>query len=191
MPDPIAEFQRWFERARRDEPHDATAAALATADGDGRPGVRMVLVKGVDAQGFRIFTNYESRKGRDLARNPQAALCFHWPRLGRQVRVEGPVERLPEAESDAYFASRPRGSRLGAWASRQSSPLPSRFALLREYARLKLVYAGRPIPRPPYWGGYLLRPERIEFWRDEQYRLHDRRLFVRRGDGWRMERLNP
>ena len=189
--DPIERFRRLFERAAKEEAHDATAATLATAGVDARPSARMVLLKGVDRRGFRFFTNYGSAKARQLDANPRAALCFYWPTLGRQVRVEGRVERLPAEESDAYFASRPRGSQLGAWASRQSEPLPRRFTLLRRYAREKIRWAGREISRPPFWGGYLLRPDRIEFWRTEAYRLHDRQAFVRDGEGWRAERLYP
>ncbi len=190
-PDPIAEFRKHFDRAAAVPDFDETAAALATVDASGRPSVRMVLVKTVDERGFVFYTNYSSRKAAELDANPKAALCFHWDPIGIQVRSEGAVARVPAEESDAYFASRPRGSQLGAWASEQSRPLDSRFALLRRYLSLQVRYAGREVPRPPHWGGYRLAPERIEFWSSEQYRLHDRRLFTRRGDGWEMTRLQP
>jgi len=188
---PIAEFEDAFARAVRQAPSDPTAVTLATAGRDGRPSARMVLLKGVGARGFVFYSNYESRKGVELAENPSAALCFYWPWIDEQVRVEGRVERLPEAESDAYFAARPRGSQLGAWASHQSRPLPSRFALLRRVAALEARYLGRAVPRPPYWGGYLLSPERVEFWKARASRLHDRWSWTRSADGWRRERLSP
>jgi pyridoxamine 5'-phosphate oxidase len=190
-PDPIAEFQRLFARAGRDAPFDVTAVTLATADAAGRPSARMVLVKTVDENGFCFFTNYESRKGAELAANPHAALCFHWPWIEEQVRVEGPVERASDEESDAYFASRPRGSQLGAWASKQSTPMPSRAALVWQVLQLEGRYFGRPVPRPPHWGGFRLRPERIELWHGRPDRLHERRLFVRGDAGWSLARLYP
>lgn len=189
--DPMREFAAAFARAAADAPFDATAAALATADASGAPSCRLVLVKLFDARGFRVFTNYESRKGRDLAANPRAALTWHWPWIEEQVRAEGAVEILPGAESDHYFASRPRGSQLGAWASRQSDPLPSRFGLLRRVAAVEARHLGRAVPRPPFWGGYLLRPTRIEFWKGKPSRLHERRCFDLDASGWRMERLSP
>jgi pyridoxamine 5'-phosphate oxidase len=189
--DPIVRFSSLFARASRAAPFDPTVIALGTADADGRPSVRMVLLKGVDARGFSFYTNYESRKGRELAANPQAALCFYWPWLDEQVRAEGPVEQLPAEESDAYFASRPRGSQLGAWASRQSETLVSRFALLRRVAATEARFLGRAITRPPHWGGYLLRPERIEFWKSKTSRLHERLRFTRTSEGWQSERLQP
>ncbi len=189
--DPIAEFEALYRRAESDAPFDPTAVALATADAAGRPSSRMVLLKGFDARGFRFFTNYGSRKGRELAANPQGALCFYWPWIDEQVRVEGAVEKLPDAESDAYFATRSRGSQLGAWASRQSEPLDSRFALLRRVAATEARHLGRRIPRPPFWGGYLLRPQVIEFWSSRPSRLHERRRFQRGSDGWSWERLSP
>ncbi len=189
--DPITRFVDLFERAARDAPFDPTAVALATADAEGRPSLRMVLLKGVDASGFRFYTNYESRKGRELEANPRAALCFHWAWLEEQVRIEGDVERLPAEESDAYFAMRPRGSQLGTWASRQSEPMDSRFALLRRVAAIEARHLGRPIERPPYWGGFLLRPRAIEFWKSKISRLHERLRFTRDERGWRSERLQP
>ncbi len=190
-PDPIAEFRGHFERAAGIPDFDETAAALGTADAGGHPSVRMVLLKAVDERGFVFYTNYGSRKAAELEANPRAALCFHWDPIGIQARIEGAVTRVSPEESDAYFATRPRGSQLGAWASEQSRPLASRFALLRRYLALQVRYAGREVPRPPHWGGLRLAPERIEFWSSERFRLHDRRLFTRRGDGWEMTRLQP
>lgn len=189
--DPMREFARVFARAAAKAPFDPTAAALATAGPDAAPSCRLVLVKQFDARGFQFFTNFESRKGRELEANPRAALAWHWPWLEEQVRAEGTVERLPEAESDAYFAARPRGSQLGAWASRQSEPLPSRVALLRRVVATEARHLGGPVPRPPFWGGYLLRPERVEFWRGRPSRLHERRQFTLGAQGWSVERLSP
>lgn len=189
--DPIERFVSTFDRARRREPHDATSVALATADGSAMPSVRMVLLKEVDERGFTFFTNYDSRKAKELVENPRAALCFYWPSLEEQIRVEGIVRRISEEQSDAYFATRQKGSQLGAWASRQSEPLESRRTLLSRYLRLKARYLGKPVPRPEFWGGYRLSPDRIEFWNHRRFRLHDRRLYIREGDTWRMERLNP
>lgn len=189
--DPIAAFLALQREAAPAEPENATAATLATCDLEGRPSARIVLVKGVDQRGFVFFTNYESRKGRELEQNPWAALCFYWPSLQRQVRVEGSVERVAEPESDVYFASRPRDSQLGAWASRQSSILPSRAALEERLTRVAARFDGEAVPRPPYWGGYRLTPARLEIWGGRENRLHDRLLYRRAGNGWREERLAP
>jgi pyridoxamine 5'-phosphate oxidase len=187
---PITEFLNAIERAAARQV-DTAPAALATADAKGRPSVRMVLLRGVDERGFVFHTNYSSRKARELTENPRAALCFHWPTLEEQVRIEGQVERLPPGESDAYFASRPRGSQLGAWASDQSAVLSSRETLEEAYREIERRFADGPVPRPPFWGGFRLVPERIEFWFGRPDRLHDRILYDRTADGWTIERLYP
>jgi pyridoxamine 5'-phosphate oxidase len=197
--DPIAEFRALFARVSATAAAvgaDPTAMTLATADPNGAPSSRVVLLKGVDERGFSFFTNYESRKGRELAENPRAALCWHWPWAEIQVRAEGAVERLSEAESDAYFAVRPRGSQIGAWASAQSRPLASPSALESAVADCETRFAGREVPRPPHWGGFLLRPHTLEFWFGRESRLHERRRFQRRtatetSGPWRWEWLNP
>ena len=188
--DPIGLFVAEFEKAKAREPFDATAVTLATTDERGRPSARMVLLKGVDARGFTFFTNRTSRKARELEQNPFAALCAHWPASLTQARVEGRVERVSDAESDAYFATRPRESQIGAWASRQSTPLGSREEL---EARVREIEARFPdaVPRPPFWGGYRLAPDRIELWYAGAGRLHDRFAYTRDGDRWAMTRLNP
>ena len=189
--DPIAEFRDLLERAKQSEAGDATACCLATADTGGRPAARMVLLKGVDEAGFVFFTNYGSRKAVELDANPRAALCFYWSSLDRQVRIEGPVERLPETESDAYFATRPRGSQIAAWASKQTRPLASRATLVAQVARYEAKFLGREVPRPEFWGGYRLSPERIEIWHNQLHRLHDRFVYRATPDGWERQRLYP
>jgi len=189
--DPIGRFQESLSRAAAASSFDATAAALATVDARGQPSVRIVLVKFADVRGFGFFTNRESRKGRELSANPRAALCFHWPAIGEQVRVEGEVTPLGDGESDAYFATRPRESQIGAWASRQSTTLESREALLAAARASEARFAGREVPRPPFWGGYVLHPERIEFWKSGEGRLHHRTVFERAGEGWSESLLNP
>ena len=189
--DPIAEFRRLLDKAKSSEAGDATACCLATADAAGRPAARMVLLKGVGEDGFTFFTNYGSRKAGELETNPHAALCFYWSSLDRQVRVEGPVSRLPGAESDAYYASRSRGSRIAAWASKQTQPLASRTELVARVAHYEGKFLGREVPRPEFWGGYRLRPERIEIWHNQLYRLHDRFVYRAGADGWQRHRLYP
>jgi pyridoxamine 5'-phosphate oxidase len=191
LADPISHFQAWLAEAEKSEPNDANAMALATADAQGRPSVRMVLLKGIDAGGFAFYTNLESRKGSDLAANTNAALLFHWKSLRRQVRVEGPVEAVTAAEADAYFQSRPRGSRIGAWASRQSRPLASRFELEKRVAEFAAKFGLGEVPRPEFWSGFRVIPRRLEFWQDRPFRLHDRLVFMRDGETWRTERLFP
>ena len=187
---PITEFQNAVERAQAHQV-DTAPAALGTSDADGRPSVRMVLLRGVDERGFVFHTNYTSRKGRELDANPNAALCFYWPTLDEQIRVEGAVRRLPAEESDAYFDSRPRGSQLGAWASAQSQVLAKREQLEEEYRATEQRFAGQTVPRPPFWGGFRLEPRLIEFWYGRPDRLHDRVVYTREGTGWRIERLYP
>ena len=187
---PITEFLSAIARAAA-RGVDTAPVALATADASGRPSVRMVLLRGADERGFVFHTNYNSRKARELIENPHAALCVHWHSLEEQIRIEGPVQPLEDEESDAYFASRPRGSQLGAWASRQSSPLASRETLEEEYRAVERRYEGETVPRPPYWGGFRLAPVRIEFWFGRPDRLHDRLLYLRDGERWTIQRLYP
>ena len=189
--DPYALFTEWMAEATRSEPNDPNALCLATATPEGRPSARMVLLKGHDVRGFVFYTNLESRKGRELAANPFAALCFHWKTLARSIRVEGAIEAVTDAEADAYYASRSRGSRIGAWASRQSRPLEGRWALEKAVAEYTLKFGNGEIPRPPHWSGFRLLPDRIEFWRDMPFRLHERRVFVTDGAGWKLETLYP
>lgn len=189
--DPIAEFLALFERARSAEDGDPTAAVLATADHEARPAARVVLIKHVDNRGFVFYTNLASRKAKELQSNPRAALCVYWPSLHKQVRVEGRAEPVSESEADRYFSSRSRGRQIAAWTSKQSDPLGSRRELLSRYLRMKARFAGAPVPRPSFWGGYRLVPDRIEIWHNQLHRLHDRFLYLRREDGWTMERLYP
>ena len=187
---PITEFLDSLERAKTHQV-DPAPVALATADAQGRPSVRMVLLRGVDEAGFVFFTNFDSRKGRELDANPHAALCFHWPTLDEQIRVEGRVERVPDDEADVYFASRPRGSQLGAWASNQSAPLPAREVLEQQFRDVEARFQGRDVTRPPFWGGYRLVPHSVEFWYGRPDRLHDRILYTREHEGWKIGRLYP
>lgn len=192
--DPIARFHEAYARAQAHEPGgtDASRGALATSDADGRLSVRYVLFKDLDDEGFVFYTNYGSRKARDLAAHPRAAIAWHWWSTGEQVSVEGTVEKVSPERSDAYFASRPRGSQIGAWASDQSRPIESRDALVARVREAEARFEGRDVPRPPHWGGYLLRPDRIEFWHDGEFRLHDRFLYTRGPDGrWTARRLSP
>jgi len=190
-PDPFKQFSVWLEDALAAKLPQPLGMALATANLDGRPSVRMVLLRGVSERGFCFFTNYESRKATELQINPRAALVFYWAELDRQVRVEGTIERLSVEESDAYFQTRPRGSQLGAWASPQSQIIPNRELLERNLQELTAKYGSGQVPRPPHWGGYRLVPEAIEFWAGGDNRLHDRLRYTREGQGWTLQRLAP
>lgn len=190
--DPFEQFGDWLTVAGESEPNDPNAMNLSTCTPDGRPSSRMVLLKGFDDRGFVFYTNYESRKGQQLLGNPHAALCLHWKSLRAQVRVEGAVEPVSAEEADEYFNSRPRDSRIGAWASQQSRPLKGRFELEARVAEYAARYAIGSIPRPPHWSGFRVVPERIEFWKDRPFRLHDRLVYLRQADGrWGTERLYP
>ena len=190
--EPFSLFEQWFHEARASEPNDPEAMALATVDADGMPDVRMVLCKGFDAGGFVFYSNEQSAKGAELAATPKAALLFHWKSLRRQIRIRGSVGAASAAESDAYFGSRSRDSRIGAWASQQSRPLESRASLEAEFARYAEKFGGGDVPRPPHWRGFRLTPRTIEFWRDGANRLHDRLVFERVGDAaWKRTRLFP
>ena len=190
-PDATRQFAAWFGQALSAQVPEPNAMTLATVGADGRPSARVVLLKAFDAAGFTFHTNYDSRKGRELAARPYAALVFFWPELERQVRVEGAVERLSDEESDAYFRGRPHGSQLGAWASRQSEPVADRATLERRLDELTRKYEGTDVPRPPFWGGLRLRPDVIEFWQGRPNRMHDRLRYRRTPQGWRVERLSP
>ena len=191
--DPMQQFDIWFKDAEAHELNDPNAMTVATADANGRPSARILLLKGQDAKGFVFYTNMNSRKGGELQVNPFVSLCFHWKSLRRQVRIEGPIEQVSDDEADSYFNSRARGSRIGAWASQQSQPLADRETLMNAVAELEEKFAGAPIPRPPHWTGQRLRPLQIEFWEDGEFRLHDRFVFQRPTveDAWSMQRLSP
>ena len=192
LPNPLSQFARWFEEAMQSQLPEPNAMTLATANRSGRPSARTVLLKGVDAEGFVFYTNYESRKGNDLADNPQAALLFTWLELERQIRIEGAVEKISPEQSLAYFQSRPLGSQIGAWASPQSQIISDRNVLENRSAQLQEQYAGaNALPLPPFWGGYLLRPDRLEFWQGRESRLHDRIDYVLENGHWNIQRLAP
>ena len=189
--DPIVQFEAWMAEAEAKEPNDPNAMTLATATPEGIPSARMVLLKGIDHRGFVFYTNLGSRKAAEVLRNPHAALLFHWKSLRRQVRIEGPVEAVDADEADAYFATRPRSSQIGAWASKQSQPLKGRFELEARIARITARFGLGSIPRPPFWSGYRVVPETFEFWEDRPFRLHMRFVFHRQDGGWRTEELYP
>ena len=189
--DPFALFDDWYIKARETEINDSNAMALATADAEGRPSVRMVLLKGHGPDGFIFYTNYAGRKGGELLANPHAALLFHWKSLRRQIRIEGPVTPVDDATADAYFATRSRDSQLGAWASDQSRPLPERRIFEQRFAEVEKLFADKPVPRPPHWSGFRVTPQRIEFWEDRDHRLHHRRVFTRTESGWDEGLLYP
>ncbi len=190
-PDPVKQFERWFDDAKKSALHYPEAMAAATATPDGKPSVRMVLLKGYDESGFCFFTNYESRKGSELGENPRVSLLFYWEPYERQVRIEGPVEKMSEEESYAYFSTRPRGSRIGAWASAQSAMIENREELQELVRKYEAQFKGDDIPLPPFWGGYRCVPDTIEFWQGRANRLHDRLCYIREDDAWKIVRLAP
>jgi len=189
--DPFAAFTEWFDQARLREPGEPDAVALASADANGRPTARMVLMRAYDARGFVFYTNLGSRKVSDFAHNPYCSMCFHWKTTDRQVRIEGRVEQVTDAEADAYFASRPRESQIGAWASKQSKPLDARAVLEERVVRYTERFADGPVPRPEFWSGYRLIPDSFEFWDKRPYRLHDRTHYTRTDTGWQVQKLYP
>ena len=191
LPEPFAQFADWLAEAERKEPNNPSAMSVATVDANGRPSVRMLLLRGFDERGFVFYTNLESRKGRELRGNQHVALCFHWKSLDRQVRVEGKAEPVGSDEADAYFWSRPKDSQIGAWASKQSEPLASRFELESRVAKYGLLYGIGKVPRPPFWSGYRVVPSVIEFWEERPFRLHDRAVYRRDGDTWTTTKLFP
>jgi pyridoxamine 5'-phosphate oxidase len=188
---PFRRFAEVYDKARVAQPRDPNAVVLATVGADGRPSARFVLLKGFDSSGFVFYTNLESRKSRELLNCPYASLCFYWPQLDEQVRVEGKATVVPDSEADAYFATRPRESQLGAWASHQSRTLKSREELQKRFAEFERRFANQNVPRPPHWSGFRLVPDRFEFWHSRPNRLHDRTLYIREGEGWRTELLYP
>ena len=189
--DPLDLFRAWFDAAKEREPGEPNAVALATVAPDGHPSLRMVLLKGADARGFVFYTNYESRKGRELLATRRAALCFYWKSLKRQVRIEGPAAPVEAEEADAYFASRDRGSQLGAWASLQSRPMGGKMELMGRVAKFTAQFGISAVPRPPHWSGFRIAHERLEFWQEGRFRLHDRLVYEREGPGWKTEVLYP
>jgi len=189
--EPVALFNKWLKLAEEKERVNPNAVAVATANADGKPSVRILLLKGVDERGFVFYTNSESHKGEELAINPRASLCFYWKSMRREVRVDGPVEKISNEEADAYFESRARGSQIGAWASKQSRPLESRFELEKRIAKYTTKFHIGKVPRPEFWEGYRVKHERVEFWAEKSFRLHDRFVYTRTDQGWQTERLYP